>query len=65
MYSFDFISVVTGYILGVFLCWTTVQTIYLQDKDEDWTYVYCMDVHVRSRLRCNLSYKLDVNPCQI
>jgi hypothetical protein len=35
MYSFDFVSIVTGYILGVFLCWTTVQTIYLQDKDED------------------------------
>ena len=35
MYSIDFVSVIVGYIFGVFLCWTTVQAIYLQDKDED------------------------------
>jgi hypothetical protein len=35
MYNFDFMSVVTGYIVGVFLCWTTVQMVYIDTKDED------------------------------
>ena len=36
MYNVDFISIVMGYIVGVGLCYTTMQMIYaLEDADDD------------------------------
>ena len=33
-YTFHFVSLVVGYILGVFLTYTTVKMIYLENHDE-------------------------------
>ena len=33
-YTFHFVSMVIGYILGVFLTWTTVKMIYLEHNNE-------------------------------
>jgi hypothetical protein len=36
MYSIDFVSAILGYVVGVALCYTTMQTIYqLEDENND------------------------------
>lgn len=34
MYEFDFVSVVTGYIVGVLLCYSTTHIIFMDHNDE-------------------------------
>lgn len=34
MYQFDLVSVIIGYFVGVFLCFNTMRSIFVENRDE-------------------------------